>query len=293
MISRSLSVWALIVVALAVTAQCRRSPELPGTVPGQYDRLKLKEGMKVILSHRILDLDSTRMGEAGRRTVIIEEPSGAEGVLFTWLTSPAAATPSPQPSASPQSEEWVSIPLMGPSETQEGRIALPSILNARRMTLPVFWPQGDLYLSDSAGIWLSDAAFEELKDRRKTQWQPGLLQNPLLGPAQEIPILEASIEKLEQMAQRPGVDPETTAEIKVSKNSEKYLLKINGKEEVVEVMTAENWLARYKILNNAQNPLVLEIQLAPKASPAELLFSPLALLKNMVEYRVEEIITGK
>jgi hypothetical protein len=58
-------------------------------------------------------------------------------------------------------------------------------------------------------------------------------------------------------------------------------------------MTAENWLARYKILNNAQNPLVLEIQLAPKASPAELLFSPLALLKNMVEYRVEEIITGK
>jgi hypothetical protein len=54
----------------------------------------------------------------------------------------------------------------------------------------------------------------------------------------------------------------------------------------VDVVELGNWLARLSVLDNAQNPLVLAVQIAPEASPAELLFSPLGMLKGLLEYQV-------
>ncbi len=66
-------------------------------------------------------------------------------------------------------------------------------------------------------------------------------------------------------------------------------LKVNGVEQEVEVLEAKNSLASYKILNNAQNPLLLEVRLGPDYTLGEWIFSPLLMVKDLLEYRVEEI----
>jgi hypothetical protein len=54
----------------------------------------------------------------------------------------------------------------------------------------------------------------------------------------------------------------------------------------VDAVEVGNWLAQLSVLDNAQNPLILHFQIAPQATLAELIFSPLGLLKGLVEYQV-------
>ena len=55
----------------------------------------------------------------------------------------------------------------------------------------------------------------------------------------------------------------------------------------MKILEVGNWLAHYQILDNAQNPLILSVEVAPGAKIAELLFSPLGIVKGLVEYQVK------
>ncbi|MDX1411400.1 MAG: hypothetical protein R3351_04540, partial [Nitrospirales bacterium] len=172
--------------------------------------------------------------------------------------------------------------------TQSGELSLPNLTHARRMTLPLFWPNGELFLSNSTGIWCSDIAFEELKKTSKTQWNSGLLNNPLLGPVQGVAAIEESLNQLESTLTSDDKKKESSLWIQAGK-PEKFKIMVDGQEREVEVLPAGNWLASYKILHNTQNPMILEVILTPKATPGQILFSPLGLLKGLVEYRIVEI----
>jgi len=253
--------------------------------------LKLQQGMKIFLKNQILDLSSTQGGGKGRTTLVLNEPSGAEGLSFTWSSSrtPRQSKPESQPSEENQRGQVILQEDAAFFAHSGGQLSLPNLINARRMTLPLFWPKGDLFLSNSAGIWVSDVAFEELKKNRKAQWQAGLLKNPLLGPVENLPLLHQGISRFAQGLQEKPKQLAQALEVKAQRGTQEFPLKVNGKKGVVSALVAQNFLFQYKILDNAQNPLVLELTLAPEASFGEILFSPLALIKGWVDYRVVEI----
>jgi hypothetical protein len=247
--------------------------------------LKMKHGMKIILAHRDWNPGAESWGNAAFRVITIMEPSGAEGLSLQWINPPPGLLAHESESQPSQAKKAQVYDLAG---TQSGELSLPNLTHARRMTLPLFWPNGELFLSNSTGIWLSDIAFEELKKNRKTQWNSGLLNNPLLGPVQGVAAIEEGLTQLENALESNEEKKESSLWIK-AKKPEEYKIIVDGKEQVVEVLPAGNWLASYKILHNTQNPIILEVTLAPDATLGQILFSPLGLLKGLAEYKVVEI----
>ena len=262
----------------------------PSSKDPKTKQLKLERGMKIMVAHRDWNPEKGSMGNPALRILTIEDPSGAEGLAFQWINPPSeigtAGTESQpsDPTAGAASGQAQVFDLAG---VASGELSLPNLTNARRMTLPLFWPNGDLFLSNSSGIWISDIAFEELKKDKKTEWNPGLIDNPLLGPIQGYKAIEGGLAQLESSLEEDQEKKESATLIKASK-PKKFKVIVDGSEQEVEVIPAKNWLASYKILNNTQNPLVLEVKLAPEANIGEILFTPLGLLKGLVEYRVVE-----
>lgn len=252
------------------------------------DSLKLKTGMEITLRQKVLDWHNRSgpwtLDPQALRTILIDNPSNSEGLSFNWNLIAKFRTPSNP-----------TTPLPPSTDTEllwEGKMTLANMTDSRQMTFPIFWAPGELFLSNSSALWLSDHAFEDLKKDQKTNFNPGILGNTLLGPAQGLKMLENGLATLNQnLKQTPDRSRDLT-EIKSNKKPSSMKLKVNGVEQEVEVLEAKNSLASYKILNNAQNPLLLEVRLGPDDTLGEWIFSPLLMIKDLLEYRVEEIKTG-
>lgn len=234
--------------------------------------LMLRRGLEIKL------VQNSLQGSKQERSLIIDNPSGAEGLSFTWSSGANSG-------AAPESYPHDDSAQNGGAS---GKMTLANTVDGRRMTFPLFWPGGELFMSNSSAIWLSDRAFSELKKDGKTQWTLGLLGNPLLGPAQGNDLIEASLEAINRSLDAKPEKLAEAQELKVTDDSADFSLKLNGVEREVDVIVAENWLARLKVLDNAQNPLILEVEVAPQNSAANL-FSPLSWIRRWLNYRVTEI----
>lgn len=272
----------LISLALGLAlASCRRAPAPDQALekPAKASGPKL-EGRDLIL-RKGLQIKIAQKGEGlqGKtRNIQVENPSGAEGLSFLWrISGGPAVNPESQP-AVPEAE----------GGNDFGKMTLANTVDGRRMTLPLFWPGGELFMSNSSAIWLSDRAFSELKKDGKTQWALGLLDNPLLGPAQGNALIESSLDLMNGALEGKPEQKAAAMELKVTDKSADYALKLNGVDREIEVIEAENWLAKLKILDNAQNPLILEVQVAPERSAANIFF-PLSWIRPWLSYRVEGI----
>ncbi len=262
------------------------------------ETLKLTEGMQIVLQQQVFDQENNVWAEKTHRTLVIENPGDAEGLSLSWYSPHAqrdiipgqeiimgSGTPPPSTGLPPD----VGLLPQNPPLALEGKLSLPNIMNSRQMTFPLFWPAGDLYLSNSSGIWLSDAAFKELREDSKTQWNTGLLENAILGPLQDLHWFEIGLRQLARSFSQDEAGKEGLQRIELEKKNAKFSIKINGVQKDIKVMVVENPLARYVVLNLPQNPLILEASLSPHASPAQILFSPLGLIKGLVDYKVVEI----
>ena len=272
----------LISLALGLSAgSCRRAPapdqaiEKPAKATGprlEARDLILRKGLQIKIVQNAEGL------QGKTRNIQIENPSGAEGLSFLWRISGGQT-------GNPESQAAVPTAEAG---NDFGKMTLANTVDGRRMTLPLFWPGGELFMSNSSAIWLSDHAFSELKKDGKTQWALGLLDNPLLGPVQGNELIETSLELMNGGLERKPEQKAAAMELKVTDKSADYPIKLNGVPGEVEVIEAENWLAKLKILDNAQNPMILEVQIAPKRSASNIFF-PLSWIRPWLSYRVEEI----
>src|SRR5262249_16166731 len=139
--------------------------------------LSLKKGMQIQLIQDPLALKqnsiSNNLSSKLVQTLTILNPSETEGLVFDWERNLM------DPSSNP-------LQGLGTNDSNlKGNITLANMTTAHRMTLPLFWPQGELFLSNSSAVWMSDQAFEELKRNGKTDWDPGILNNALFNPSPE------------------------------------------------------------------------------------------------------------
>lgn len=265
---------------------CRRVPEAGRPLPEQgssatersEDPLNLRPGLKIILLQNLPSPgnQALRLSDVRRELEILTFPT-SEGLTFQWTLK---IEPSSGPIANPET---------APSLREEGTMTLANLVGSRAMTLPLFWPQGELFLSNSSALWVSDRAFEDLKKKRRSEWQLGILGNSLLGAVQGTALLEKPLEAATAGLQGDPEKAQSSQSIEVWDKNSSYSLKVNGHPREVPTLIAGNWLAEYTILDNPQNPLILQVRILPKARPADVLFSPLTWVKPFLDYHVGEL----
>jgi len=267
---------ALSLAALTLAPACKHQPTAPqgsGSGDPQARGFSLKQGLEIAIAQESQVQEGELAPGKGPwlRKLKVENPNGAEGLSFSWIIGA---------SSSPESQA---------SEADSGKMILANTVGSRRMTLPLFWPGGELFLSNSSAVWLSDQAFAELKKDGKTQYDLGLVDNPLLGPAQGLPLLENGLAAYSQSLAVSADKKNAALQWEVSEKSLDYALKVNGVLTEVGAFEATSPLARIKILDNPQNPLVLEVEIAPSRSPASTLFFPLSWVRGLLSYKVESL----
>jgi len=293
-----LAAGCLILVGFTALA-CKRTPDAnqnvkagkgPSGIDVPTEQLKLNEGTKIALiqNYPMVGGAQVRMLAGIQRNLEIQTPVSSEGMTFRWELkwegqSPVAAAP-----GSPESQPTVEPPAQE-SYREEGTMTLADMVQPKIMTLPIFWPAGELYLSNSAAIWLSDRSFQDLKKNKVSEWNLGLLGSSLWGAVPTAAIFEQLINKFEKSLENQPEKLVAFREIKLLDKSDAYRLKINGREQEVDTFIAGNWLAQYRVLNNTLNPLILEVRLMPEASLSEIFFSPIAPVKALLEYHVDSI----
>lgn len=261
--------------ALSLVSACKRQPSLPdgkASAPASARSFSLKEGLEIsIVQERQISGGQLAAGKGPWiRKLSIVNPNGAEGLSFTWKMGGVSES---QASA----------------DSDAGKMILANTVGSRRMTLPLFWPGGELFMSNSSAVWLSDQAFSELKKDGKTQYDLGLVDNSLLGPAQGYPLLENGLAAYQQGLAAQPEKRAAALQWEVSDKSLDYAVKVNGVLTEVEALEATSPLAKIKVLDNPQNPLVLEVEIAPSSSVANALFLPLSWVRSLLSYKVESL----
>jgi len=280
------TIFALLLIFPLGLSACRQKPSANESLsasqtagspdaPPATENLKILPGMKIRLSQKGMGTgEKIFFSDQGvSRTLKMENAIGAEGISFSWASD---------------NNEGANAKDVAAKST-EGHMTLANLVGARQMTLPAFWPAGDLFLSNSSAIWLSDQAFQDLKKSHQTSWQLGLKSDSLMGEAQGFKLLEESLKGFQQGLQADEKKQQAATIFEGGKRSKAFPVKINGKDSEVEAIEAENSVARLKILDNPQNPLILQVELNPTDSVGGVLFSPLTMLKPFLEYKVEEI----
>ncbi len=251
------------------------------------EMLSLQEGMSLEIFQKTLDLTNLENSLSQEKLLKIDivSANASEGLGLRWGFQKEKAEIPLTEETIPENDSD-NLPIVS-------RMTLANTTEAKAMTLPLFWPEGDLYLSNSSAIWLSDRAFEALKQKGEAEWNLGIVGDSLLGSLQEIKFFEKNLKAYNSSLQAKKEDGINLAlKIKAKDKMIPFTLKINGSPKKVEARVAASDLAEYTILNNHQNPLILEVRLLPQASRAQLLVSPLTLLKPFLEYRVNAINTA-
>ncbi len=228
--------------------------------------LELKPGVEITIELAKPESQNWLQPKPQKRKLQILQVGGTAGISMTWQNEGAED-----------------------SDEQSGKLELPNFFQARMMTLPIFWSPGEMYLSHSSGIWLSDVAYEELKKSQASAWESGLSQNAILGPIQEIPALQSAVQSLEPWL---AAQAKNSGSLRIVEKSS-YALVLNGKMTSVPAVIADTWLGRFWILDHPTNPLILQFELAPGASVSDWLWTNLPLIKNVAEYRVVEFRSSR
>lgn len=287
---RIVAAFGMLLLIAGFQTSCRRTPDpqkpigTTGSVAPENieETLKLRPGLKIILTQNLPDRQAKVGGmiPGVRRQMEVQTPLTSEGLTFQWslrFEPPSASGPESAPSAGNETVR------------EDGSMSLANVVGARAMTLPIFWPQGELYLSNSSALWISDRALDDLKKTKKSEWNLGLLGNGLMGAVTGMENLQKPLEEFLAAVQRSPELAASLPQIELWDKSVKFPVKINGKDQELKALVAGNWLAEYTILDQAQNPLILQVRILPKSKVGSMLFSPLAWAKPYLEYRVQEI----
>ncbi len=155
-------------------------------------------------------------------------------------------------------------------ETAEGALTDLNLRSSHALFPPVYWLPGETIIkSDQSGIWLSDEAFEELRQTRQTVLSFGVLDATANKISQNISQLRSAWDRLRHQAQEDGKGKERTV-LKADPEFLDWTLKVNGQDATVSAIRAKNWFGEIVVLNNRQNPLILKMTLNPMLAGASI-----------------------
>lgn len=248
------------------------------TVLGFAAELKAKlskdEGVKTVTIDNFYPSDSAKLSWQGKVRIETEESKQAQiEYQEDYGDLPIGENP-PMPPEPEYNEEDVS-----------GKIDINNLENSHSMLLPLIWPEGSLELEDNAAIFLSQTAYDNLVNNKKTEWRIGYFDGNLIT---KVKILNEDIkEKVEfvkeMVTQKEEEGDGTLYTIEAASDYDQMSIKLNGDKKKVKTIVATNWFGEYVILANPDYPLIL------KMTPNPLATSESFDLKSIFGYQITEI----
>lgn len=248
--------------------------------------LVFEVGHEIVVQPTVLGLGGGVVGWFGadeeERLVVIKAWVAGERVSLSWFISTQVETAESLAAREAYEQTYASSPVgveipPEPESVYEeqlvsGMIASESLALADTLGLPESWPEGEGGVSTSSLIWLSRAHYDELVSTRSTVVSLGLFDESLMKVEDATNRLTSILDKLSGLldpilgTQEPTEstsDTESLLTLKADPQWGEYTLFVDGVRTKVQVVEAKNAFASYKILANADNPLILEIQLTP------------------------------
>ncbi|MBM5789473.1 hypothetical protein FJZ23_00050 [Candidatus Parcubacteria bacterium] len=173
------------------------------------------------------------------------------------------------------------------THTETGILETEALSNATSIHLPLFWIQGQTGGQGSGLIWLSQTQYRELFETRKTDINLGLFDDSVSYAIGLTDHVKSLVERLRGSTEPP--EEQNVLEVKADINWGEYVLTVDGVSTTVQAIRAQNAFARYTILANEQNPLILEIMVSPATRGSLNLFTRDALGKAFWGYEVVSI----
>ncbi|MDQ5951939.1 MAG: hypothetical protein QG626_66 [Patescibacteria group bacterium] len=173
-----------------------------------------------------------------------------------------------------------------------GTLATESLAAGDRIRLPSDWPEGAVEAREgNTLIWLSRKQYDELEATRHTQLSLGAIDAGLSHVADGIQTVKDLIGTVTGDNSTVTAQPAIT-EIEADVEWGTYALTWNDAQVRVQTISAENQFARYTILANPENPLILAVELKPWAFSTEAL-GILGADLNLNGYEITKISTPR
>lgn len=296
----SIIMASLLVVMLLASCASKASPTnatepaKPPTPREAATSIKLAKGLRLTITPTALSGDSY-----GVKTVEVTEVS-RDGFMISWNQTDRAETDASikRREAFEKGRPPVGVGEKEPEPPQpehedilsKGKMTVVGLDESREMLLPALWQQGTSTIGENSLIWMSRKAFLELRSTRKASWDAGLMANP---PGSLMKLSDAIKDGLVALRKTAEDEAKRSAmsTIEAEPDFGTFTLLLDGQETAVETVEAGNWLARYAILNNAENPLILKATINPISAGAIDILSPFGALTSTLGYEVTAVRT--
>jgi hypothetical protein len=220
------------------TASEQEAPEM-AIVPGMEVGLVSTTGFG-LLSRQEVDLEAP----GGGTLVTVGDVELGEEVTIFWrrtieqeieAENPTPVTGVGTPTSTPITEIVV----------QEGTIVATGLDNAHDVLFPFYWQPGRTE-TDTSLIWLSEEAFSQLSQTRRTAWTPDVLTR----------VSQLPLEMVRDIEQKAEAEPFS---LNAEPDFESYQLLLNGERVQLRAIRAyDDFGNAYIILADPRNPLILE-----------------------------------
>lgn len=274
--------------------------------------LAFSVGHEIVVQPTVLGLGGKVVGWFGadeeERLVVINEWVAGEKVSLSWSIATQVETVESSAAREAHRQQYATSPVGTdiPEEPEPvyeervvaGTVASESLALADTLGLPESWPEGEGGVSTSSLIWLSRTHYDELVSTRSTVVSLGLFDEKFMRVEDATNRLTSIVDKLSGLldpilgTQEPTEstsDTESLLMLKADPQWGEYTLLVDGVQTKVRVVEAKNAFASYKILANADNPLILEIQLTPLSQGNLELLSSDGFAEGFGGYEVTEI----
>ena len=289
-----------------VGAGCTQSIVSDKTPEQAAELLNLKSGSTVTLRETILGVGgkviSLFEGTDAERIISVKTWEPKVRGVFSWERSLKQETSASTETRKKYFEDYASASigtqLPNPPEpvyetiVEYGVLETNTLENGNKIFLPIFWQEDkntddQNIKDDSTLIWISNKQYKELVETRKTEIHLGLFDDSVSYITGLTDQIESFINQLK--GETPIAKEENISQIEADINWKTYRLKVNGELMDVRAIQAQNAFARYTILANENNPLILEIILSPASRGNANLFNLKALGEALWGYEVTEI----
>lgn len=176
------------------------------------------------------------------------------------------------------------------TKVEQGTLESVELADSQTILLPFFWQNADQIKKQSSLIWLSSKQYQELVDTRHTKINLGLFDDSVSKVTGFTDQIKQLVDRISQTtAEQPA--QKDVLEVDADIDWATYTLEVDGKPVTVRAIRAHNSFARYTVLANENNPLILEIILTPASRGSLNLFSRSGLGQAFWGYQISSIKT--
>lgn len=234
--------------------------------------------------------------EYGRRTVTINEWAPNDRATLAWSQKSRLETAASKAARAAAAKvpigQVANIPdAVFEDITATGAVMTDGLGNAERILLPSYWPEGeyDVTGEENSVVWLSHQQYDELVTTRSSHIAVGLFDAALQNVIDFGDNVASALAKLQgELAASGETSNRDITKLTADEDWGSTALTVNGETVTVRTVTASSAFARYEILANPENPLILSVSIKPLSLGFGML-STLSVVKSLAGYEVTSL----